>query len=89
VNGKKNECDKLASKAKEEVSAKEVRDVLTTYGYYLNKLIEETKRLSTRDYDKFRKALLTYTDKQIQALEAVNYNQSYRLIRSGQILQNS
>ena len=70
VNSKKSEYEKL--KAKGEMNTKDVQDALTTYGYYLNKLIEETKRVSTKDYGKLRKVLLTYTDKQIQTLKTVD-----------------
>ena len=35
-----------------------------TYGYYLNKLIDETCRVNERDYSKLRKILINYANNQ-------------------------
>lgn len=52
---------------------KEVRDMFSTYGYYLNKLLEETERINSRDYSKLRKALLAYTNQQSEISKMVLY----------------
>eukprot|EP01022_Parablepharisma_sp_SALTPOND_P033355 TRINITY_DN88560_c0_g1_i1.p1 TRINITY_DN88560_c0_g1~~TRINITY_DN88560_c0_g1_i1.p1 ORF type:complete len:1431 (-),score=165.41 TRINITY_DN88560_c0_g1_i1:96-4388(-) len=52
---------------------KELSESFATYGYYLNKLLEETKRVIRRDYSRVRKVLIDYTNNQGGIVKSVTF----------------
>ncbi len=58
---------------------------MVTYGYYLNKLLEEAKRVCSRGYAKLRRELMTYAEEQVRIEKSVmrNFDLDDRVARNG------